>query len=180
MEQALHAAWMWLSGITPERWGAALTAVAGFFFRFVWPAMQARKAQQLKAQALEYEKMAEREQEEQDAAKAFTADARAVLEEANRNMAEELRTAHEDLQRALRGQMAAEKKAAAVEEMAKSAIEEKDAEIARIVELTAFREPRTDPPDVIEEDDTPTIPPGPLALPPIKGRFPLPGKKPSP
>lgn len=114
----------------------------------------------------ESEALEQRAKEEAEAAEAFTADARTVLEDANRNLAEELRTAHEDLQRALRGQMAAEKQAAAIEVMAKEALAQKEAEIAELVELSGVRLPRSDPPDVTEEDERVTGRPPPL--PPLR------------
>src|SRR4051812_29174786 len=125
METAAHSLWMWLSGISPERWLGGLATVGGFFWTFVRPVLMAKRDRWLKAQERELELMDDRDKERGRAAEAFPAQARAVLDEANRALADELRAAQEDTQRALRGQMEAENRASAVEELARAMVADK-------------------------------------------------------
>lgn len=100
----------------------------------------------------------DRKKEAQDAAEAFTADTRVMLEEANRRLAEDLRAANADIVRLAR-------LANAYEQLARERGADLDAAMSGFTPVE--RPPRSEPPDVVELDDRPTSPPLPPSLPPL-------------
>src|SRR5687767_1680645 len=110
----------WFVENAPKVLAASVSLLVGAIAKNVAPLLLDRVTKKWLKRAQEIDALDDREKERAAAAEAFTAEARAMLEDANRKLAADLAEAQADLIRATALHVAAEKRAQAIEEMARA------------------------------------------------------------